>query len=71
MYVNMVKENNVHLHTAVGRTINKLFHETEKYKIRSYIIYLPESQALSPLNHGGEKLGLNFFRALTMQTTLI
>jgi len=28
-------------------------------------------QASSPLIHEGEKLGLDFYRALTMQTTLI
>ena len=47
--------NNVHLHTVMGCAINKLFYEIEKYKIRSYIIYLLGNQALSPSIHGGEK----------------
>jgi len=58
------------LHVVVGGAINKLFHGTEKYKIKSYIIYLPENQA-SPSIHRGEKLGLDFYRVLTMQITLI
>jgi len=31
MHAKMIK-NNVHLHAVVVRTINKLFHEIEKYK---------------------------------------
>jgi len=49
----------VHLHAVVGRAINKLFHEIEKYKIRSCIIYLPKNQVSSLSIHGGEKLGLD------------
>jgi len=52
-------KNNVHLHAVVGRTINKLFHEIKKYKIRSCIIDLPENQASLSSIHGGEKLELN------------
>ena len=65
------KKNNVHLHPVVDRVINKLFHGTEKYKIKSCIIYLPENQASSPSIHREEKLRIDFYRALTMQTTLI
>ena len=50
------------MYTVVDRVINNLFHEIEKYKIRS-IINLPENQASSPSIHGGEKLGLDFYRA--------
>jgi len=69
MHAKTVK-NNVHLHTVVGHAINKLFYEIEKYKIKNCIIYLPENQASLSI-HRGEKLGLNFYRALMMQTTLI
>ena len=68
MHAKTVKKNNVHLHAVVGRAINKLFHGIEKYKIRSCIIYLTENQVSSPSIHGGQKLRINFYRALTMQT---
>jgi len=54
----------------MGRAINKLFYGIEKYKIKSCIIYLPENQASLP-SIRGKKLGLNFYRALTMQITLV
>ena len=47
------------------------FMKLKKYKIRSCIIYLPENQVSLSSIHEGEKLKLNFYRALTMQTTLV
>jgi len=44
----------------VGRAINKLIHDIEKYKIRSCIIYLLENQTPSLSIHGGEKWGSIF-----------
>ena len=67
MHAKAVK-NNVHLHAIVDRAINKLFPGIKKYKIRSCIIHLPENQASI---HGGEKIGLDFYRVVTMQTTHI